>query len=243
MFGRHQGRTYGDILVHEPGYCRWALSVPNPGAGLRHFVRWLRRTRAGNGPDNQVHGRAGLEPMLRGRDSDSESEIPRPLPDVLPAAMAAIREALSESIFGGMGANLATMATALQEESPAQVVAPVAVTANVVIAQLPRVAFSPNLFSGNPHPDSCPVCLEDWTTVPADIVLTPCLHVFHETCLRDWISRQSACPTCRWDITDTGERHALGASACPQPSMRTRVGDSSVTVLLSDDEVDSHSGG
>lgn len=243
MFGRHEGRTYDDVLRNEPGYCRWALSVPNPGAGLRDFARWLRRSMAGTGPDDEVPHRAALEPMLRGSESDSESEIRGPLPGVLPAALAALREALSDNIFGGLGADLAAMATALREESPAQVAAPAAATAIEVIAQLPRVTFSPDLFSGSPHPDSCPVCMDDWTAVTADIVLTPCLHVFHETCLRDWITRQTACPTCRWDVTDTGERRALDASACHQPSMTRRICDSSVTVLLSDEEVDSHSGG
>lgn len=84
--------------------------------------------------------------------------------------------------------------------------------AEAVVKALPRVPFSTALFSGEPHPQSCPICMEDFEEVVSacrQIVLTPCFHVFHENCLRGWVVRRRECPSCRWDITNLGEKEAL----------------------------------
>lgn len=77
---------------------------------------------------------------------------------------------------------------------------------------LPRIGYSAALFSGSPYPDCCPICMEEWQDVNTGIVLTPCFHVFHETCLGGWFKQHTHCPTCRWDVTDAGEQKALDTS-------------------------------
>eukprot|EP00927_Polykrikos_kofoidii_P080659 TRINITY_DN77581_c0_g1_i1.p1 TRINITY_DN77581_c0_g1~~TRINITY_DN77581_c0_g1_i1.p1 ORF type:complete len:315 (+),score=21.38 TRINITY_DN77581_c0_g1_i1:59-1003(+) len=80
------------------------------------------------------------------------------------------------------------------------------------VDQLPRVPFKKDLFSGSPHPEECPICLEEWQSTSGEIVLTPCLHVFHVSCLGGWIVERNDCPTCRWDLKNTGEENALRTS-------------------------------
>lgn len=84
-----------------------------------------------------------------------------------------------------------------------------------VLAALPRVPFKADLFSGSPHPQACPICMEDFAAEGPEgreIVLTPCFHTFHESCLGGWLARNKECPSCRWDVTDTGERKAHESS-------------------------------
>lgn len=46
----------------------------------------------------------------------------------------------------------------------------------------------------------CIICRDEMT--PADCKQLPvCHHVFHKSCLREWLVQQQSCPTCRSDIT------------------------------------------
>jgi len=113
--------------------------------------------------------------------------------------------------------------------------------AHEVLDLLPRVAFDPQLFNGNPHPDSCPVCMEDFDE-DRQIVLTPCLHVFHLHCLQGWLTRKKECPSCRWDITDTGEQKAFcnshAAAAVAVLPDAAAVFAPGQAIELSDDDLD-----
>lgn len=40
----------------------------------------------------------------------------------------------------------------------------------------------------------CPICLG---TSQKHLQATPCMHVFHAKCLRDWMRRKPECPVCR----------------------------------------------
>merc|ERR1712224_203819 len=86
------------------------------------------------------------------------------------------------------------------------------------MGRLPRVAYTAQLFSGDPYPVACPICMEDFgpcedESSKQEIVLTPCLHPFHEHCLSGWLVKHRECPSCRWDVTDTGENSGQSASA------------------------------
>lgn len=201
-FGRHADRTYGEVLRTEPSYVEWALSVPRPQGDLRHFVAWLRQMIS----DEDEEGPGAWS------DSDlfDEEEEEEDYSHHSAAGHPAAREAL-ESQRRQRGSTDMLKA---------------------VIAQLPRVPFSANLFSGTPHPESCPICMEDfsaWETgQPSEIVITPCFHTFHVGC---WLGRRHDCPSCRWDIRDSGEQQAMSSSSS---GLRRRL--SSKLIEVSDDE-------
>lgn len=46
----------------------------------------------------------------------------------------------------------------------------------------------------------CIICRDDMT-LPTCKKLPGCEHVFHASCLREWLVQQQSCPTCRGDIT------------------------------------------
>jgi len=52
---------------------------------------------------------------------------------------------------------------------------------------------------------TCIICREDMTVATAKR-LPGCGHIFHKSCLRDWLVQQQTCPTCRSDITVMQER-------------------------------------
>ncbi|KAG6481145.1 E3 ubiquitin-protein ligase DZIP3-like [Zingiber officinale] len=44
---------------------------------------------------------------------------------------------------------------------------------------------------------SCSICLEDFE-VEVCVLIMPCSHAFHETCLKKWLGRSHSCPLCRF---------------------------------------------
>lgn len=83
-----------------------------------------------------------------------------------------------------------------------------------LLSRLPRVPFNADLFSGSPYPDECPICMESWQDVQSEIVLTPCFHTFHVSCLQSWLMQCEKCPSCRWNVNHTGVEDALKSSQC-----------------------------
>ncbi len=43
----------------------------------------------------------------------------------------------------------------------------------------------------------CVICMTEVVVVDRDYMVTPCLHLFHEECLRHWMDVKMECPTCR----------------------------------------------
>ena len=110
-----------------------------------------------------------------------------------------------------------------------------------IIPRLPHVIFSPKLFSGDPYPKACPICMENFAS-PEEapryyILLTQCHHAFHEHCLKRWLDENQCCPSCRWDLRVAGE----DAARHPAQSQGTitaarHPAQSHDTITVSDDD-------
>jgi Ring finger domain len=70
---------------------------------------------------------------------------------------------------------------------------------------------------------TCIICRDDMT--PRDgKVLPGCNHVFHKSCLREWLVQQQTCPTCRSDIDAMATRQHQQRQAAAQAEDRQRGG-------------------
>lgn len=49
------------------------------------------------------------------------------------------------------------------------------------------------------YPRECCICMEDFDSSDV-VVVTPCNHVFHKQCFREWLRQARTCPVCRTDI-------------------------------------------
>jgi E3 ubiquitin-protein ligase synoviolin len=63
--------------------------------------------------------------------------------------------------------------------------------------------------------ESGPVCIicRDDMTVHDCKALPVCQHLFHKSCLREWLTQQQSCPTCRSDISQMQARQAAADAA------------------------------
>lgn len=52
--------------------------------------------------------------------------------------------------------------------------------------------------SSDPLDNVCPICLG---TIQYDIINTVCHHVYHRSCLEQWLVHSTVCPLCRTDLT------------------------------------------
>lgn len=214
-FGRHQGLTYEEVLQQQPGYCQWALGLPRPFGDLRHFTTWLRQRQSG-----------GASPRGNGQNRGTDLDFGQAGPTAIETAIERFRSAelrSDESSSEGSDGEESSSPMRPRPPSPRQLPASSLASSRRpgsarrsrwqdLVEALPRVDYDPKLFYGTPHPETCPICMEDWDPAEADIVLTPCFHVFHSSCLGGWVERSRDCPSCRWDISDTGESAALKTS-------------------------------
>jgi len=257
-FGRHQGETYRDVLRRAPEYCRWAVRVRNPSGPLRHFARWCRRQQQGQhapdlSDDDSSESYDGSMPagMWQQQHADwarsdwawpqhvaGRSHRSSEAPWDYGSWDASSWRRNSGHPWGEGPADAARLSDSDTAAPPPQA-QHVAREAHEVLDLLPRVAFDPQLFDGNPHPDSCPVCMEDFGE-GQQIILTPCLHVFHLQCLQGWLTKKKECPSCRWDVTDTGENKAFCSSHAAEPATvwpdASAVFAPGQAIELSDDE-------
>lgn len=234
-FGRHEGDTFDHVYRTDPGYCRWALSVDSPTGALREFASFLQ--------------------SCEDPESDSSSSSQGPMDTLrhqmlnrmerLQAARAALQEAHARISRGQPRAHWDSDEDddegEDEDESREQPVSAASQgLAADIIARLPLVAYSEELFSGDPHPESCPICMEDFKdshTSGHQILLTPCLHVFHGHCLMGWLGRKNLhCPSCRWDLRDGGEEAVRNKMAQSQVSVTAPADIVGATFVVSDDE-------
>eukprot|EP01053_Blabericola_migrator_P011948 Blabericola_migrator_1__11947@NODE_730_length_6703_cov_87_523357_g526_i0_p5_GENE_NODE_730_length_6703_cov_87_523357_g526_i0NODE_730_length_6703_cov_87_523357_g526_i0_p5_ORF_typecomplete_len124_score9_26zfRING_2/PF13639_6/2_9e12zfC3HC4_2/PF13923_6/2_5e07zfRING_5/PF14634_6/7_6e07zfRING_11/PF17123_5/2e06zfC3HC4_3/PF13920_6/2_9e06ProkRING_4/PF14447_6/2_9e02ProkRING_4/PF14447_6/9_5e06zfrbx1/PF12678_7/2_4e05zfANAPC11/PF12861_7/6_8e05zfC3HC4/PF00097_25/8_5e05FANCL_C/PF11793_8/0_0053zfRING_UBOX/PF13445_ len=53
------------------------------------------------------------------------------------------------------------------------------------------------IYHGNPC--ECPICVEDIEEGQTCCAM-PCLHYFHDKCLKAWLAKSTKCPCCRSDV-------------------------------------------
>lgn len=75
-------------------------------------------------------------------------------------------------------------------------------------------------FNDSFHKECC-ICLMEYE-VGDGIVATPCNHVFHKTCCKEWLQLSRSCPICRRDIVDgLGEGSTLEEGSSSSTERRT----------------------
>ena len=52
----------------------------------------------------------------------------------------------------------------------------------------------------DPEKKNCVICLEDFKEGD-DIIILPCIHVFHKNCITDWLQSHNDCPICKFELT------------------------------------------
>ncbi|CAE7841409.1 unnamed protein product [Symbiodinium sp. KB8] len=204
--------SYREVALNHPSYVRWALSQPSPTGGLRSFVAWLRAHPPDAARDEvssvnyassaSEDSELGSEPDI---DSEAASDEPSMHAQALPLHLPMVQ--LMEQMVQHSG-RLRDLSRLMRQSVERRGDVAFSHSLSALLGELPRVTYSASLFSGAPHPQSCPICMEDFDAWEAghdsEIVMTPCLHTFHLGCLRGWLKRSPECPTCRWDITDLG---------------------------------------
>ena len=46
----------------------------------------------------------------------------------------------------------------------------------------------------------CSICLEDFK-IREKVAVLPCIHFFHNNCIKNWIKKQNTCPICKFELT------------------------------------------
>ena len=49
---------------------------------------------------------------------------------------------------------------------------------------------------------NCPICLENFKIGDKYIIL-PCIHSFHDDCIKNWMNKNNTCPICKFSLTNT----------------------------------------
>lgn len=50
-------------------------------------------------------------------------------------------------------------------------------------------------------PDLCSICLDEFD-IRIHVLEMPCRHIFHNECLREWLTRSNTCPLCRFRLSN-----------------------------------------
>ena len=46
----------------------------------------------------------------------------------------------------------------------------------------------------------CAICLERFNS-EVEVIILPCIHIFHSSCINDWMEKQKNCPICKFELT------------------------------------------
>ena len=67
--------------------------------------------------------------------------------------------------------------------------------------------------------ECCSICLSEWgdeECVGMNVVKLPCMHIFHEECLFEWLQGTTHCPMCREEPATSASRYSLDGSCMYQ---------------------------
>ena len=77
------------------------------------------------------------------------------------------------------------------------------------LGDLPTHTLDTHMLSSIPqHQHMCPICMDEMQVGDA-VLKTPCGHVFHKTCVSQWLTQNNDCPVCRqpvWRQNANGEQ-------------------------------------
>ncbi|KAJ3260132.1 hypothetical protein HK103_001208 [Boothiomyces macroporosus] len=70
-------------------------------------------------------------------------------------------------------------------------------------------------FSETEEHKECPVCQDDYQ-IDEELISLPCKHIFHPSCIVNWLKLNGTCPVCRFSLVEKNE-----SPSQPEPSADT----------------------
>lgn len=103
-----------------------------------------------------------------------------------------------------------------------------------VISTLPLVSVTNETFSNvvtGSQDSTCPICLSEMA-IGQEARLLNCKHIFHKSCVDEWLAVNASCPTCRQSIfAPTSVEHRTAAEEkAPEPLTRGVSGSGTSTL-------------
>ncbi|KAK9102260.1 hypothetical protein Sjap_019514 [Stephania japonica] len=66
------------------------------------------------------------------------------------------------------------------------------------VDNLEKMKLNLDVFDGHDG-YSCRICLEDMD-IGGEVIRMPCSHVFHSSCIDEWLGTNHVCPLCRFEL-------------------------------------------
>jgi hypothetical protein len=108
----------------------------------------------------------------------------------------------SQNVFGNFTENISNSFSNVVNESfnQEQQREPNNPTREIIIDKLKTVKLN------EIEEKDCPICLDEYNC-QSQIILLPCLHSFHSSCIKKWLSKNVTCPICRKDINKENPKY------------------------------------
>jgi len=81
-------------------------------------------------------------------------------------------------------------------------------TGEAALASLPKIKVTDYDLKQNQN-EACVICLENFVLGEAATRL-PCGHLFHESCVKQWLGNSNQCPTCRYELPTDNTQYESG---------------------------------